>query len=159
MVMMVVALIVGLSAPAFASPGDGKPPHGSSANVVPTLTCVTPGVGKAFTAYFGYTNEGDSVTYPDGPQNKVTPGSLDGPQPTTFTSGTTASAFSVVANSRTVNWTVAGQSVSAQASSTACAGSTLSQDPLGMSLILAIGGGALVGAIVIRRATRQRRHS
>lgn len=159
MVMLVVALSVGWSAPAFASSGGVILAQGSTSNVVPTLTCVTPGAGNSFTAYFGYTNSGASVTYPVGSQNKVTPNSLNGSQPTTFSSGTTTSAFSVVASSGTVNWTVAGQSVTAQSSSTACAGSTLSQDPFGMSLILAIGGGALVGAVVIRRATRERANS
>ena len=133
------------------------PTPGSTPDVVPALTCVAPGLHGDFTAYFGYGNSGDSVSYPKGRENFVTPSELDGGEPTQFISGTVSNAFSVVVPSgEHASWTVAGKTAQAQSTDTVCTGSTLSQDRFGISLILAVGGGALIGALVVRRASRGR---
>lgn len=126
-------------------------PAPAGADVVPVVTCVSPASGSSFTAYFGYSNTGSAATYPLGTSNQVTPTSLDGGEPTNFISGTVANAFSVVVPSGSVTWTVASQAATASATSTLCAGSSLINDPLGLSLVLAIGLGVVVGVVVVRR--------
>ena len=137
--------------------GSVDPTPGSSPDVVPALTCVAAGPHGEFTAYFGYANSGNSISYPLGESNFLTPSALDGGEPTQFISGTVSNAFSVVVPSGEIaSWTVAGKSAQAQSSSTVCTGSTLTQDRFGISLIIAVGGGALIGALVVRRASRGR---
>jgi hypothetical protein len=133
-----------------------SPAAAASANVVPTVTCVTLGSGNNYTAYFGYTNSGRSADYSDGSSNEVTPKQYDGNQPTSFISGTVTNAFNVDVHNQDVTWTVDGQSATASSRSTACSGSSLPVDPLGLSLVIAIGLGLLIGVVVIRRTAKRK---
>ena len=64
---------------------DPGPPVDLGADVRPVLECVANGGDGAYTAFFGYENlYGEPVSVPRGPQNALSPASLDGQQPTTF---------------------------------------------------------------------------
>ncbi|MBO0728694.1 MAG: pentapeptide repeat-containing protein [Acidimicrobiaceae bacterium] len=137
----------------------GFPPcSGTAPNVVLTVDCITTNSDGSFTAYFGYTNSGSVISYPVGSANSITPPSLGGSQPTTFVNGTVSNAFSVsVPASGTAVWSVNGVSATATSSSPACNDDTLPAAGNGMGLVVAIGGGAIVGAAVVRRTARGRR--
>jgi hypothetical protein len=147
----VAALLLGATLLVASTPAAA-----SSANVVPAVTCVTLGHGHNYTAYFGYSNSGSAANYPDGSSNQITPSKYDGNQPTSFISGTVTNAFSVQVHNQSVTWTVAGQSATATSSSTTCSGSSLPVDPLGLSLVIAIGLGVLIGVVVIRRTAKRK---
>jgi choice-of-anchor A domain-containing protein len=133
-------------------------PSGTPSSVVPVVKCVSVNSNGSFVAYFGYTDSGAAVSYPIGPTNSVTPSSLSGGQPVNFVSGTVDDAFSVtVPQSGTAEWLVNGLSATATSSSMVCSDDTLPADPYGMSLVLAIGGGGIVGTVVVRRTARGRR--
>ena len=153
------ALTSSICGTTLSATGTANPTPGPGANVLPAVTCVSLGSGSSYTAYFGYSNSGSAVTYPLGTSNQVTPTSLDGSEPTNFISGNVTNAFSVLVPSGSVTWTVAGQAASASASSTVCAGSSLFNDPLGLSLVLALSLGIGSGVVVIRRTARGRRVS
>ncbi len=144
--LLLAATLIAASPPAAAA----------TANVVPTVTCVTLDTGHNFTAYFGYSNSGTAANYPDGSSNQVTPSRYDGNQPTSFITGTVTNAFNVLAHNQSITWTVEGQSATATATSTACSGSSLPVDPLGLSLVIAIGLGVLIGVVVIRRTAKRK---
>lgn len=109
---------------------------------------------ESFVVYFAYTNDGDPTTIPIGPQNSLTPSSLNGTPPTSFVSGTVSNAFSVVVPKlETATWTLDGVSVTED--QTQCSDTTLSQDPYGFGLIIAVAGGGLFGVIYIRRLARR----
>lgn len=141
----------------LSSTGNVTPSTGNLVNVVPAVTCVTPGVGTQYTAYFGYSNAGAAFTYPQGSSNTMTPSTLNGAEPTSFISGTVANAFNVAVTSGSATWTVAGQSATATISSTVCTGSSLPVDPLGLSLIVVIGAGVIIGVLMVRRTAKGRR--
>lgn len=131
---------------------------GTAPNVVPAVNCVSTNSDGSFVAYFGYTNSGSVINVPIGSSNSVTPPSLSGSQPTTFVNGTVSNAFSVtVPSGGTAQWSVNGASTTATSNTTACEDQTLPADPNGMSLVFAVAGGGIVGAIVVRRAARGRR--
>ncbi|MBW4079412.1 MAG: hypothetical protein HIU84_13075 [Acidobacteria bacterium] len=130
-------------------------PRGS---LVPTVTCVDVSSKNEYTVYFGYTNTGRPVNHPtDSKFNRVSPSSYNGEQPTDFSSGTFTNAFSVTVTSSSVSWTLDRYTVSASANSTECAGSSLPVDPLGLSLLLTLGVGIVVGVIFVTRTARRRR--
>lgn len=132
--------------------------NGTPPKVVPAVNCVSKNADGSYAAYFGYTNSGSVVSYPIGSANSIAPPNLNGGQPVTFVNGTVSNAFSVtVPQSGTAVWTVNGVTATATSSSLACSGDTLSTDPFGLSLVLAIVGGGLVGAFVVRRTARGRR--
>ncbi len=126
-------------------------------SLTPTLTCVDISSKSEYTAYFGYTNTGSSVTYPtDSKFNRVSPSSYNGAQPTDFPPGTFSNVFSVLVTSPSVSWTLDRSTVSASSHSTQCSDSSLPVDPLGLSLVLVLGVGIVVGAIFVTRTARRR---
>lgn len=141
----------------LSTTGSVTPTAGNLVNVVPAVTCVTPGVGAAYTAYFGYSNVGAAYSYAQGSLNTMTPSTLNGAEPTNFISGTVANAFNVAVASGSATWTVAGQSATATISSTVCSGSSLPVDPLGLSLIVVLGAGVIIGVLIVRRTSKGRR--
>lgn len=141
-----------ISASAIVTPSTGN-----LVNVVPVVTCVTPGTGTNYTAYFGYSNSGAATTYPQGSSNTMTPSTLNGVEPTSFISGTVTNAFNVAVTSGSATWTVAGQSATATISSTVCTGQSLPIDPLGLSLVLVLGVGVVLGVVIVRRTSKGRR--
>ncbi len=129
--------------------------HGS---LIPTVTCVDVTSKNQYTVYFGYSNTGSPVSFPtDSKFNRVSPSSYNGGQPTDFSSGTVTNAFSVLVTSPSISWTLSRDTVSASSTSTQCAGSSLPVDPLGLSLILALGVGVVVGVFFVTRTARRRR--
>lgn len=158
------SLLAGAARTGDASPTNTQPgstllyqaaPHGS---LDPIVTCVDLTSKSEYTVYFGYTNTGSPATYPtDSKYNRVSPSAYNGGQPTEFSSGTFANAFSVLVTSPSVSWTLDRTTVSASSHSTRCSDSSLPADPLGLSLILALGIGIIVGVIVVTRTARRRR--
>ncbi|MHB1087902.1 MAG: hypothetical protein ACYC19_03955 [Acidimicrobiales bacterium] len=127
-------------------------------SLFPTVTCVDLTSKNEYTVYFGYTNTGSPVTHPtDSKSNRVSPSSYNGGQPTDFGSGTFTNAFSVLVTSHSVSWTLDKTTVSASSHSTQCSDSSLPADPLGLSLVIALGIGIVVGVIVVTRTARRRR--
>ena len=135
---------------------DNHDHNHSTHHHVPTLTCITPGDGNSYTAYFGYSNAGSAVSYPDGSSNEIEPPKYDGGQPTSFISGIVTNSFRVSVNNGSVTWSVSGRSVTASPDSTTCSGSSLPVDPLGLSLVIAIALGVVFGVVVIRRTARRK---
>lgn len=126
-------------------------------SITPTVTCVDVSSKNNYTVYFGYTNNGSSVSYPtDSKFNHVSPSSYNGGQPTDFPSGTFSNVFSVLVTSPSISWTLENSTVSASSNSTQCSGSSLPVDPLGLSLVLVLGVGIVVGAIFVTRTARRR---
>jgi hypothetical protein len=132
--------------------------NGTPSMVVPTVNCISTNANGSFVAYFGCTNSGPAISYPIGSTNSIIPSGLNGGQTVTFVNGTVTNAFSItVPQSGTAEWSVNGSAATATSSDTACTDDTLPADPQGVSLLLALGGGGLVGAAVVRRTARGRR--
>ncbi len=129
----------------------------SRGSLSPQVTCVDTSVKGQFTAYFGYTNSGSPVTIPtDSKFNKVSPSVYNGAQPSDFTPGTIVNAFSVVVTAPSVSWTLGGATASASSHSTQCSNSSLPVDPLGLTFVLTIGVGLVLGVIVVTRTARRK---
>ncbi|MGY1615703.1 hypothetical protein ACI797_03060 [Geodermatophilus sp. SYSU D00691] len=124
---LTAAVVLVLPGTAAATPGY-TPGHG---DVVPLLSCVTPDGRGGFTAWFGHENTGTATEHVSpGPANRISPSRYDGDQPTKFKSGTFHRVFPVTVSSGSVSWTLDGDTVTADASSSPrCTTSTPTPTP------------------------------
>jgi hypothetical protein len=98
--------------------GDGI---GDACEVKPTLDCVDINPHNVITAFFGYENQGGTVSIPVGAQNSFLTGAANQGQVTLFQNGTVARAFSVVfAHNSQLVWSLNGSQVTADKHSRFC---------------------------------------
>lgn len=97
------------------------PTNGGLAAVMPLLDCVA-STGNLLVAHFGYLNKNTFVvTIPLGAKNAVSPSSLDGSQPTSFTPGSQHEVFQLTfSRHQSVTWLLNGSAVTASATSPRC---------------------------------------
>jgi len=138
--------------PAAAAPGP---------TVYPTLTCVQPSTNGTYRAVFGYHGKAGDTTIAVGPDNTMSPATLNGLQPTHFRPGNNKAVFATpaVPNSQTVSWTILGQTVTARSSNTACGPNvSLPAEGNGIGPVLVIVASVLLSlASLVYRQWRQRR--
>ncbi|GGK24651.1 hypothetical protein GCM10010124_16480 [Pilimelia terevasa] len=130
--------------------------------VVPAVDCVTVPVNGTYRAVFNYTSYSSSaVTVAVGTNNIVSPGGLNGSQPTRFSPGPRRAAFTTAAVpvNTVVVWKVHGNTATARSSSRSCGPQvSLPADGNGTGPVLALGASAVIaGAALLVRALRRRR--
>ena len=101
-----------------ATAGFGREVHAAGPGADPPnagifVTCVENGT-STFSATFGYTNDGDTLIVPVGPQNAFAPGPVDRGQPTEFLPGDHPTDFTVsgITNGTSLTWTIASGNAS-----------------------------------------------
>jgi hypothetical protein len=130
----------------------------------PTLDCIVRS-GGTYRAVFGYDNDTpDTLTVETGPDNTMSPDSLDGIQTTTFAPGHHRAAFATppIKVNTDVSWTVLGTTVTATFKSAHCGPEvTLPAEGNGIGPVVVLGGSVLLslGSLYLRqrRQIRQQR--
>ena len=122
--------------------------------IVAFVACFTANKDGTTTAIYGdYSSADGTTTINKGPQNNITPASLEGPEPVRFASGLNTDAFPLtIPKGVTGTWTVNGFSAAApNGGSPACQQVSAPEEGNGLGLVLAliVAGGA--GALMIRR--------
>jgi hypothetical protein len=88
----------------------------SPAKIVPRVECVTPGIGNAFSARFGYTNPNTTVKVLQiGDLNQVTPAPRDQGQPRSFSVGQQTAVFTATSSGGQLIWHLDGSKAVASA--------------------------------------------
>jgi hypothetical protein len=149
--------LVAVPGTASAAGGDGS--------ITPLLDCLRQNGDGTVTAILGYTNSArNAETIPVGTWNKISPTNYNGPQPTTFASGTKHGAYTVTMTrseySGGPSWFLDGKFAffgSSWASGVpTCPSSTeLPEDGNGTGPAIALAFAGVVGAVAVRRVRRR----
>jgi len=109
----IAATVILPAPPAWAAPAGA---------IRPFVDCVIPGSDGTYQAVFGYEKADNGQRVPIGPENTLTPSTLNGVQPTTFAAGKNSAAFATppVPNGQQVSWTLGSAIATANAGSQDC---------------------------------------
>lgn len=156
----------GQGLPGQAAAGQGLPGPVLAApvkNPWPVAECVVSLGDGTFRAVFGYEKGGQTVDVPIGPNNTLTPSTLNGVQPTTFRAGRVEGAFATppIDNGVRVVWKLYTRTANASQYSRACGPEvSLPGEGNGIGAVLVLVISVLVAMVMLRhRSWRERRRS
>jgi hypothetical protein len=127
--------------------------------ITPVLECVAVDPDGGYTAVLGYDNpSAGSVPVPHGQENRITPGHLQGSQPTSFLPGRQRGVFSLTVEhgAPVLRWTLDGTTAVLSPRGEGCPPATeMPVDGNGTGLAVGLGAAGLIGVVLVRRMQRQ----
>jgi hypothetical protein len=155
----VTAVVALLAVPGTASAAGGD------GSVTPILDCLRQNTNGTVTAILGYTNSARTAeNIPAGTWNTISPTNYNGPQPTTFASGTKHGAYTVTMTKSEYgggpSWFLDGKfaffgSSWAAGVATCPASTSLPEDGNGTGPAIALALAGVIGAVTLQRVRRR----